>query len=446
MTQPADADDESSGNIYNRTFWVAFIANLLLVTANTMTFRFAEFVRFLGGSEEVTGQIVAVGLIGSLFWRAFLGQAIDRFGVRRIWVFSTAVYVVGCFLIATSSNIGLQLYAGRVIFALGLASMFASALAHVQSLAPPERRTEIIGTFGASGFVGMICGAQLGDLVFHLFPDGRLLYEVLFGGTLLLGAGHGGLAIVMTSGHRHERPEVTPAAHQLFLRYWPPTVLIVTLMMGLVFSVTTVFLTRYATELGLRGVRTFFSAYAISAFSMRIAARTWSRTVGRHRLIVYGLAGHALGQLALTFVTRDWQFIPAALCFGFGHALLFPCVVSLGAGAFPEQYRGTGTTIVLAAIDIGTILTAPLLGSLIDHYGFRTMLSLVSATLAASSIIYGLISWRIVDTETKPARKTVRPALPLVTPSSTPVVDSIGPVPAIASIEPCPHGLPARAG
>jgi MFS family permease len=432
MTQLVDPDDQPPQSLYTRAFWLAFIANLLLVTANTMTFRFAEFVKFLGGSEKVTGQIVAVGLIGSLFWRAFLGQALDRFGVRRVWIGSTCVYVLGCFLIAIARDIGWQLYLGRVVFALGLASMFASALAHVQSLAPPERRTEIIGTFGASGFIGMICGAQLGDLVFHLFPDNQLLYEVLFGGTLLLGAGHGCLAVAMTTGLRHERPEITPAAHQLCLRYWPPTVLIVTLMMGLVFSVTTVFLTRYATELGLRGVRTFFSAYAISAFSMRIAACTWSRSVGRHRLIVYGLAGHAVGQLALTSVTQDWQFIPAAVCFGFGHALLFPCVVSLGAGAFPEQYRGTGTAIVLAAIDLGTIVTAPLLGAVIDQYGFRPMLFLVSATLATASIVYGLLSWKIVDSETH-VRRPVRVRRMVTVDSSRRLADAAGPVPALAS-------------
>ena len=43
----------------------------------------------------------------------------------------------------------------------------------------------------------------------------------------------------------------------------------------------------------------------------------------------------------------DWLFVSPALLCGFGHALLFPAVVSIGAGKFPVHYRGSGTTLVL---------------------------------------------------------------------------------------------------
>ncbi len=42
-----ETDDSA---VYNRAFWWAYVANLLLVTANAITFRFAEYVSFLGGS------------------------------------------------------------------------------------------------------------------------------------------------------------------------------------------------------------------------------------------------------------------------------------------------------------------------------------------------------------------------------------------------------------
>ncbi|WP_437227240.1 MFS transporter [Planctomicrobium sp. SH661] len=406
------ARDDSSGEIYNRDFWLVFVANLFLCTANTLTFRFAEFVKHLGGTEELTGSIVAAGLVASFFWRAFLGQAIDRFGVRNVWLFSTLFYLAGAWLLLTSDKIGWQIYVARASFVIGMASMFAAALSFVQGLAPPHRRTEIIGTYGASGFLGMIAGAQLGDLLFKLYPDSTTLFPVLFGLTMFMGAVHGFLAIFMTGGEVHVRPQVTPAAHQLFLRYWPPMVLIVTAMMGVVFAITTVFLTRYATQQGISGIRTFFSVYAITAFLMRVVARNWSQMAGRHRLIVYGLLAHAIALLALLPVSKDWHFIPAAICFGFGHALLFPCVVSLAAGAFPEQYRGTGTTITLTAIDLGTIISAPVLGWMIDNLGFRPMFLGTSLLLVISGGIYGLVSWQVSDSDLLPeaARKRLKRA------------------------------------
>ncbi|QDT31187.1 MFS transporter [Thalassoglobus polymorphus] len=390
---------EESERIYTRRFWLAFAANVMLVTANALTFRFAEFVRFLGGSEETTGVIVSVGLVGSLFFRAFLGQALDQLGIRKIWIVCSLINITGSALVLTAPDVGIQIYAARIIFVIGLSGMFASSVSHIQHLAPLSRRTEVIGTFGASGFVGMICGTNLGDLIFHLYPESRQLYHVLFGISLLASVLHMCLAIWLTRSERHETPSFTPPIHKLMMRYWPHRVFLVTFMMGMGFAVTMTFLTRYSTELGLSGIRTFFTAYAVTAFTVRLVARQWSRTVGRHRLICMGLLGHAIGHLLMTFVTTDWQFIPPAMCLGFGHALLFPCVVSMGAGAFPEQYRGTGTTVTLAAIDSGTILTAPVLGWIIDHFGFFAMFYFVSGSLLVGAVSYLALTSKLVDSD-----------------------------------------------
>lgn len=393
---------ESSSSIYNQTFWLAFAANLFLVAANTLTFRFAEFVRFLGGTEAITGQIISIGLVGSLVWRLFLGQSMDRFGVRAVWIASTLMYFAGSLMIAMTTSVGTTLTVARILFSIGLASMLTCALAHVQGLAPPHRRTEIIASYGAAGFLGLIFGALAGDIVFQSFPEGSTLYSILFGLTTGLGLVHGGLGAYMTRDLVHTRPAETPAVHKLFVRYWPPMLLVVTLMMGLVLTVTTIFLTRYATHLGLSGIKTFFSAYALTAFLVRLMTRRWSQRVSRHHMIVYGLASHAVGQVLLLFVTQEWQFLPAAICFGYGHALLFPCIVSLGAGAFPEAYRGTGTTLCLAAIDLGTMTTAPVVGWMIDYHGFHPMLTAASVAVAGATVFYAVWNWRTVDAEVQP--------------------------------------------
>src|SRR5687768_7306846 len=102
-----------SRTIYDRAFWIAFTANVLLVTANALTFRFAEFVQYLGGTESVTGQIVRAGLIGSLMVRLVLGQAIDGIGVQRIWTWSSLLFVAGAGLFAACRELGPLLYVAR---------------------------------------------------------------------------------------------------------------------------------------------------------------------------------------------------------------------------------------------------------------------------------------------------------------------------------------------
>ena len=53
-----DSTEQMSG-VYGRTFWLAYLANSVLIMANALTFRFAELVNHLGGAETDTGYIVA---------------------------------------------------------------------------------------------------------------------------------------------------------------------------------------------------------------------------------------------------------------------------------------------------------------------------------------------------------------------------------------------------
>src|SRR5262249_31208563 len=146
-------------------------------------------------------------------------------------------------------------------------------------------------------------------------------------------------------------------------------IVLVAMMMGLAFTVMSVFLTRFATSIGLRSIGTFFIGYAAAAFAFRVATRNWSSTMGRHRMVLLGLLGVGCGQVLFLLVSAEWLLLIPVFSGGLGHALLFPAVVSLGAGAFPRHYRGSGTTLVLGFSEIGTVLSAPILGTIIDSMG-----------------------------------------------------------------------------
>lgn len=397
MTTIPSLSVDADRTIYNRAFWIAYTANLLLVTANALTFRFAEFVQFLGGTESVTGQIVRAGLLGSLVVRLVLGQAIDGLGVRRIWSWCSLCFMAGCLLFIVSDRLGPLIYMARVLFTVGMSGMFACSIYYIQNQVPPYRRTEVIGSLGSSGFLGMVAGTQLGDLLFYAVRDHHALFVTLFCLTAVLGGVYYVLISRLTRRDGLRPPALGPGIHRLLFRYWPGPVVLVALNMGAGFTVTTVFLTRYATEHGLHGIGMFFTGYAISAFAFRWISRTWSTVMGRHRVILLGLAGHALGFLLLIPVESDWGFVLPSLCNGFGHALLFPCVVSLGAGMFPPEYRGTGTTITLAFVDLGTMLSAPLLGRVIEESGFTFMYVATAVYTVATCAVYGVLKFHVHD-------------------------------------------------
>jgi hypothetical protein len=73
---------------------------------------------------------------------------------------------------------------------------------------------------------------------------------------------------------------------------------------------------------------------------------------------------------------------------------LFPAVVAGATISFPLRYRGLATTLILAMMDIGFLIGAPLIGGIV-HYAefvdlapYPTMFVTVSVLLALATVIY----------------------------------------------------------
>jgi MFS family permease len=407
----APSDPAASPRLYTSGFWMAYAANLLLVSGNSLTFRFAEFVAYLGGTERLSGQIVSVGLVAAVCMRFWLGQALDRYGPRRVWLSSTVLFVVATSTFTLLGALSPLMWVARISHAVAIAGMFSSSMVHIQNQVPAHRRTEAIASLGSSGFLGTILGTQLGDLIFWWFTgsDG---FTAMFAGTTVMGLLHGVIVWHLTRAEEHAPPSDSPGAFVLLRRHWPGMITLVAMAMGATFSVTTVFLTRYATDRQIRGIGTFFLGYSLSAFLFRLLTRRWGETVGRHQMALIGMAALTAGLLAFLPVRSElWFLVPAVVC-GLGHALLFPAVVSLGSGRFPPRYRGSATTLVLGFIEVGTIISAPLLGAIIDyfdHRGFAQMFCTTATVCAVVGAIYLVTSARHADIDLKAEAETAAP-------------------------------------
>lgn len=393
----ADTRIATVAEVYNRPFWLAYVANFAFVMANALMYRFAELVAYLGGSERAAGAIVGTGLFAVLVLRLSLGQGIDRYGTRAAWVVSTLLFIAGSASLLLCHSVSWGIYVARTIFAIGMAGMSTCSVVQVQNMVPLNRRTEAIAVLGTSGFLGMIAGASLGDGIFALYPLGQARFTALFGATAGLGVFYLVLVLWLMRRELHAPPQNPPAALRLVVRCWPGAVVLVAITLGMGLGLTTVFLTRFATELRIHGIRTFFTAYAIVALVFRLPSTRWTRTIGRHKTLLLGLLGNTLGHFLLPFVRHEWDFVLPATACGFGHALLYPAIVSLGARGFPREYRGLGTTLILGAIELGTAVSPPILGSIIDRFGFPAMFYSASAFGLAVTIYYALTAAREPD-------------------------------------------------
>ena len=383
-------------SMYDRFFWIAYLANILLVTGNTLTFRFADWVDFLGGTAYLSGVIISLGTVGALMARFLLVHLIEKHGVRAQWMLSSIMFSLGILGMVSVSEPGITLYLSRLCYAIGVAGMFTCSVIHIQQRAPVHRRTEIIGVLGSSGFLGMFLGGIVGDLIFKSLPKGVSQFYYLFCIASSMGLFYLALVVYITWNESKPVTQKHLSIWKAVRKYSPWEVLLVASFMGLGFAVIFVFLTRYATEQGYQ-LGNFFALYSCSAFSFRLMTKNWNRLIGRHQMITRGLIAHAIGHLTLVFATQEWHFyIPAFFC-GFGHALLFPAVISLVSGAFPQEFRGTGTTMAMGFIEIGQLSFSPVIGFLIDNLGFTSMFFISTIAHVSVLALYLICTWKKID-------------------------------------------------
>jgi MFS family permease len=389
--------------------WLIYVSNGLTMTAVSMLVRYADFVTFLGGGEAQLGLIVGIGMIGSLAMRLAQGVGIDRYGARRIWLWSLALYIGS--ILANSmltSAYGPGIFLVRIMMQTAIAGIFGASITHVSRCAPPTRMAEMVGTVGIAGFVGMLVGPQLSDWICGHGITGQTELNRLFQTSAFV-AGWGLLAAWLAT-----RREVPPRSRRrlpllaLARRYQPGWVLFaVAVAAGAGLNLPFTFLRSFAVERHLSSIGLFFSWYAVTAIVVRLLTRSMFERYGNRPWTIAGLFLLAVSLVCYLPVRQPWHWLVPGTMAGIAHALLFPTIVAAGSTAFPERYRGLGTTLMLTMFDVGNLVGPPFVGGTLHMArslalpAYGTMIVSVAALLSMVGAIYAICDRR----PAKPVRR-----------------------------------------
>ncbi|MBN2293512.1 MAG: MFS transporter [Pirellulales bacterium] len=380
---------------YGTSFWFAYLANMLIMTAYAILFRYADLVTMLGGTEFHLGWIVGIGTVGSLFTRLALGSGIDRNGPRLIWMGSAVLFSASCFGHLTLETCqGPWIYILRICMASGIAGIFGASMAMVSGRAQASRMAEMLGMLGTAGFLGMVIGTQLGDILMGTDTISQWQVDRMF-----VVAGSLGLFSLLfiwaaTHGTTPVKRTRRPPLLAVLRRYHPGNVLLVGMVMGVTIGMPTTFLRTYAADLEIARIALFFSVYAPVGFLTRILTRRLPERFGTTPMILVGLIGLAISQFLFLGVRSEWGLIVPGIGYGISHAILFPCVIASGSSHFPERYRGLAMMVMLAAYDMGVLVGAPASG-LILHFAtkagmpsYPSLFCLMALLLATTTVVH----------------------------------------------------------
>ena len=389
-------------SIYDRSFWLTYLSLTALMIGVSLMYRYADFITFLGGSELELGAVVGVGMIGSLLMRLAQGVGIDRFGPRHIWLASAALFVVsmlGHLLVSRSG--GIAIYVLQAMYRTSIAGVFGAAFTYAFQRVPVARMAEAVGTVGTASFVGIVIGPILGDWIAggriaggRGSVVGRTELNWLFLTAAGLGCVSFAAAWFATLHAMRPRPRRRLPMARVLRRYHPGVLLTIGVAAGVSLGLPATFLRTFAAELKINHLAPYFAVFAISATVIRLATRRMVERAGMRPTIVIGLLLLVGAPLSYLLVAAEWQLVFPALLTGAGQAILYPAVVAGGSAAFPEHDRGMGTSVMLATIDLGTLLGAPLIGGLvygskqIGLPGYPTMFICIAALLMTACVYY----------------------------------------------------------
>ncbi|MCP4246140.1 MAG: MFS transporter [bacterium] len=396
--------------LYTRQFFQVFAAVVLFMGGFALQFHFGEYVAYLGHGVDTLGWVLGISMVGTLAVRLHIGRWIDRFGCRPTWLVGTATVALAIGSIQFVQPLW-ALVILRMVFYMAFAAVMTTVAVFAAAVAPVGRKAESLGTIGLSGFLGMILGPTVGDWIFSGSEPTILTFRVFF--TLSAACSlSAGLIIWFidlpeASGPTAERagaltsPTVPrPSQIRLILAHWPGTILLVALSFSAVFSLQSIYLERLAEARGFENIKLFFLTYGPTAMVLRIIYRRLPQRLGRTRTLVGGLTLQGIGVLCLVGIDEQWQLVLPALLMGAGHCFIFPSMVDLGAESLPPEYRGTGTSTVLGAGDLGILIGLIVLGRVIERVSYDAALQGLAATVLVTAVLFAtsrrkhIFGWR----------------------------------------------------
>ncbi|MFE2940709.1 DHA2 family efflux MFS transporter permease subunit [Streptomyces sp. NPDC059255] len=342
---------------------------------------------------------------------AVAGRIADVIGQRRLFLWSTSLFVLASVVSGLAPNLN-TLIAARALQGVAAAGMTPSALGLVLTHTPPARRAVAVGVWGAIGSMAAAVGPSLGGLLVDVWgwrsvflinlpiglaivlvgalglatdpPSGRTLPDPV--GTVCLGLGLGGVVFGVTQGSdwgwgsgsvlglliggavlsavalllslRHP----SPAVEWQLWRSRPFAATNVTVL----FFGAAMYAYLLSTLLFLNAVWGYSElkaglAVSPGAFSAAAGAVVVGRRVGPARQWAAALAGAVLfaGSCAAMFFLLDSErhylslWLPIGIVAGAGIGMALTGISNAAAASLPEDRFASGTGLLMTARQVG---------------------------------------------------------------------------------------------
>jgi len=333
--------------------------------------------------------------IQNLIWGAlapFAGGIADRWGNGRVIAACGAAYVVGLLLMAFADT-ALSLNVGAGVF-IGLAlsgTTFATVLAVIGRVAPPEKRSMMLGIATAAGSFGQFALVPLAQLLISSFDWHHALIGLALMAALMipLAAGVSGKPPEVAAGGQSLASALAEAWHErgFHLLFWGYFVC------GFHIAMFTVHLPAFVIDAGLQARHGMIALALIGLFNI-IGSVTSGVLGGRFSKkyllsAIYGLRSLAILMLIVFPLTPALLYAFAAMI-GLLWLSTVPLTNGLVGQIFGMRYAAMLSGFVFFGHQIGSFMGVWLAGYLFDTTGSYQGAFWVSVALGVFALLVNL--------------------------------------------------------
>lgn len=373
--------------LFNRHFILVWFGSLcLLLIHNMLNNGIPLYLDSIGFSTSFSGLLgVPFALLG-IVGRMLGGYLVDRRGRRIVMVGGTLLMGVAAFLLGLLPLAATMLLF-RALTGVGFSSAQAAYSTASVDVTPPEKTNLGVGIFWVAMALSVACA---GYITLGLSAGGN--YSPVFLTCLILGL----LGAFLSLLCNYEKDRPVPQAPKtiknargvqtvLEKSAWKPAVVEFLVMLGVASCNSFILMFAKAQNYANQGAFLLIAALAMAAGNL--SAPALMRKLGAKNLLGGSMILCGILYALMALVPCQATFYLGGIGYGLSLGFSYPVLTVLTVQGAPEERRGTATSTMLMAGDIGVGLGTFFWGAVIEALSYSAAFTLSGVSVALAGVL-----------------------------------------------------------
>lgn len=350
-------------NISISTFFIFVVFYALL------TFTPLYVLNDLGGTATEGGLAVSAFLLSAIIMRFFAGMILEKFGKKKILIFSLFLFTVSTVLYVFVGSFTVLLLL-RFFQGIWFSLLTTVAGAIAADIIPPERRGEGLGYYGIAMNLAVVAGPFIA-LSLQPYVSSQAIFVIL--SVIMIIGFFCALAVQVDEGSfvKQEKHKLTIND---FLEKKSMPIATVGFFISFAYASILTFISVYAESLGLiKAASFFFVVYAIAMLLVRPFSGRIFDVMGPGVVIIPSIIVFGIGLISLSFTASSWMLLLSGALVGLGYGTLLPSFQTLAIQAADKHRSGYATGTFFAFYDSGIAIGSVSLGLVAGFAGYSNL-------------------------------------------------------------------------